>query len=174
MKTNFLQLLLLSLSLLTCHVQASFTLESQPPLQEESVFFTDIADIVTGSDVTLILKKDGTVWGWGKNDHGELGVGITSETTPLPIQTASGELSNVASISYDGTTTTATRNDGTVWKSSDEIAITTLTPNNDNLKKRTFLQLQLIPRMLLFYHQEQTFKNTCWMMILHLFQTTGC
>ncbi len=79
----------------------------------------EVIDTVTGESFTIVLKKDGTVWGWGKNVHGELGVGKTSATEALPLQTQSGLLEHVVGIDYDGTTVTARRDDGSIWKSDD-------------------------------------------------------
>ncbi|MBX9742119.1 MAG: hypothetical protein K2W99_01050, partial [Chthoniobacterales bacterium] len=84
---------------------------------------TDIIAISKHPNVTLVLKKDGTVWGWGKNDYGQLGVRTTSEKVPLPVETSTGPLQDVASIECNGRTTVATRHDGTIWKSSDDFLI---------------------------------------------------
>ena len=35
------------------------------------------------SDYTLILKNDGTVWGCGRNNYGQLGNGTTSDVKTL-------------------------------------------------------------------------------------------
>ncbi|MDR5002810.1 Ig-like domain-containing protein, partial [Brevibacillus parabrevis] len=38
----------------------------------------------TGSDHVLIVKEDGIVWAWGRNDKGQLGDGTTqNQTTPV-------------------------------------------------------------------------------------------
>src|SRR5574344_1825932 len=38
----------------------------------------DIKSVYCGSDHTLILKNDGTLWGCGRNDFGQLGLGDTN------------------------------------------------------------------------------------------------
>ncbi len=81
---------------------------------------TDLIAVEHGLDFTIALRQDGTVWGWGNNEYGQLGVGITSKTVAAQIQTLTGLLSNVASISCDELSTTATRDNGTSWKSSCE------------------------------------------------------
>jgi alpha-tubulin suppressor-like RCC1 family protein len=40
---------------------------------------TDWADIATGSGYTLAIKTDGTLWTWGYNGEGELGIGVSDE-----------------------------------------------------------------------------------------------
>ena len=35
--------------------------------------------ISTGTGHTLAIKKDGSLWAWGRNDYGQLGLGNTSE-----------------------------------------------------------------------------------------------
>jgi len=80
----------------------------------------EIVDRIAEKNFTIVLKRDGTVWGWGKNEHGELGIGATSEQIHSQIQTTSGLLDHVININYDGATVVATRDDGSVWKSSDE------------------------------------------------------
>jgi alpha-tubulin suppressor-like RCC1 family protein len=59
----------------------------------------------------LILKTNGTLWGWGANSHGELGDGtITEKKTPVQI---GGNDWKQASAGYNHTL--AIKNDGTLW-----------------------------------------------------------
>ncbi len=52
---------------------------------------TDWARVSTGTDFTLALKADGSLFGFGNNADGRLGLGDTSETaTPSPITSAAG------------------------------------------------------------------------------------
>jgi alpha-tubulin suppressor-like RCC1 family protein len=65
-----------------------------------------------GYDHTIILKKDGTVWTWGRNNYGQLGDGTsTNNRTPVRVQ----GLSNVTAIAEAPTHTIALRDDGMVW-----------------------------------------------------------
>ena len=61
---------------------------------------------------TLALKKDGTVWGWGYNDSGQLGdaLGVV-RVTPAPIPGLTG-IAALASGTYHSL---ALQQDGTVW-----------------------------------------------------------
>ncbi|MGI6029810.1 MAG: RCC1 domain-containing protein, partial [Candidatus Heteroscillospira sp.] len=49
---------------------------------KNSIFFVEVMDdvemISAGTDVNLALKKDGSVWAWGRNNCGQLGHGMRS------------------------------------------------------------------------------------------------
>ncbi|MFZ2865084.1 MAG: hypothetical protein WA440_10060 [Ignavibacteriaceae bacterium] len=60
----------------------------------------------------VVLKKDGTVWGWGHNDLGQLGNG-TYEDSQKPIQTF--KLFDIIEVSANYDYNLALRKDGTVW-----------------------------------------------------------
>jgi len=74
--------------------------------------FTTIPMISAGSNHTIALKSDGTVWSWGNNEFGQLGDGTTTNRhTPVQVQ----NLNNVVAITSGNYYTMALRNDGTVW-----------------------------------------------------------
>lgn len=75
--------------------------------------FTTTPMVKAGSNYTIALKSDGTVWGWGSNYQGELGDGTTtSRTTPVQVSGIAG----VIAISEGGDEhTLALKSDGTVW-----------------------------------------------------------
>ncbi len=66
---------------------------------------------------TLALKSDGTVWGWGDNQHGELGIGVISYSSPAPVQTIglTGIIAVAAGGSSYSESSFALTNTGTVW-----------------------------------------------------------
>src|SRR6185369_1505395 len=71
-------------------------------------------DIGAGSSTSMALKSDGTVWMWGSNDHGQLGIGSTSPATSnRPLKVAS--LSSVVAIAAGESHSMALKSDGTVW-----------------------------------------------------------
>ena len=48
---------------------------------------SDVIAIAGGEESSFALKNDGTVWAWGRNDYGQLGIGINTGTN-LPTQVA--------------------------------------------------------------------------------------
>ncbi|MDH4246186.1 MAG: Ig-like domain-containing protein [Deltaproteobacteria bacterium] len=69
--------------------------------------------VSNGSDFTVGLKNDGTLWSWGYNYYGSLGVGATPAFTATPIQI--GVDTNWVSISSGHSHTLALKTDGTLW-----------------------------------------------------------
>jgi len=80
----------------------------------------DVVSIWGGARGTIILKSDGTVWTWGANFNGKLGIGETNDLrTSVPV-----EVHGPANVSYLNSIqaimgcefhNVALRNDGTVW-----------------------------------------------------------
>jgi uncharacterized repeat protein (TIGR01451 family) len=78
------------------------------------VGLSGVTAIAAGSDYNLALKADGTVWGWGGNTIGQLGLGGTdfiAHTTPVQVPNLSGIVRIFAGdyVSY------AVKADGTVF-----------------------------------------------------------
>jgi len=69
---------------------------------------------VTGGYLNAFaVKDDGTVWGWGKNQDGGLGIGSTDPTVPTPTQLTG--LSHVSSLAATNGLGFAVDTDGAVW-----------------------------------------------------------
>ncbi|HEX8438677.1 hypothetical protein [Archangium sp.] len=70
--------------------------------------------IAAGFSHSLSLGPDGTVWAWGSNASGELGIGTAgSAATPLPVKISG--LTDVVAVSAGHGFSLALRADGTVW-----------------------------------------------------------
>jgi alpha-tubulin suppressor-like RCC1 family protein len=80
---------------------------------------SDVVAIAVGSGHNLALERDGTVWAWGFNANGELGVGDTAHRS-LPEQVVGpdgeGHLSGVVAIGAGGARSFAITEDGTQWE----------------------------------------------------------
>lgn len=88
-----------ALSLLTAHVQAA------------SGQMTTLA-VAAGQGHALALRSDGTVWAWGDNFYGALGVpSVDSSRFPLRIS----QLSNIVSIAAGPRYSLAVQSDGKIW-----------------------------------------------------------
>lgn len=74
---------------------------------------TGIIGIAAGTQNTLFLKDNGTVWGVGHNSNGTLGDGTSSNNRTLPVQVIG--LSEITAIAAGGFHSIFLKNDGTVW-----------------------------------------------------------
>jgi len=76
---------------------------------------TDWAKVVAGRNFNVATKTDGSLWTWGNNGHGQLGLGDSgwdaNRTTPEQI----GEDTDWASVSAGDSYSMATKTDGSLW-----------------------------------------------------------
>ncbi|HEY0073225.1 MAG TPA: hypothetical protein VGB77_03915, partial [Abditibacteriaceae bacterium] len=88
---------------------SSPTFNSPLPVQVSNL--ESVTAIAAGDTHNMVLKSDGTVWAWGKNYEGQLGIGTsgTGDYRRLP-EPVSG-LSEIVCIQLS----LALRSDGTVW-----------------------------------------------------------
>lgn len=74
-----------------------------------------VVDIAAGGNHTLALKSDGTVWAWGSNYYGQLGLDedsyVSKMTTPVQVS----NLTDVIQIAAGHDFSLALKSDGTVW-----------------------------------------------------------
>ena len=74
---------------------------------------TNWKQVFAADHVAFALKNNGTLWAWGSNTNGQLGL---SDKTDRSSPTQIGTDSNWSFVSTNGYTTSAIKNDGTLWK----------------------------------------------------------
>jgi alpha-tubulin suppressor-like RCC1 family protein len=62
----------------------------------------------------MAIKNDGTLWNWGYNAQGSLGINNAINNNSSPVQTVAGG-TNWSSVSAGGYHSTAIKTDGTLW-----------------------------------------------------------
>ena len=71
--------------------------------------------VICGQNHTLATKTDGTLWLWGANSYGQLGVNdISSRSSPIQTITYGTTWSSISAASL-GNHSAATKSDGTLW-----------------------------------------------------------
>ena len=66
-------------------------------------------------DSYWVIKKDGTLWGMGKDSYGQQGSGVTTSDTNRTVSNFTQRLTNVKDVAHSNLTTYALKNDGTLW-----------------------------------------------------------
>jgi alpha-tubulin suppressor-like RCC1 family protein len=88
--------------------------ESTVPVQATGL--TSVTAVAAGHLSGWALREDGTVWGWGRNESGILGVSVSGRTaTPTQLRALSG----ITAIAMGDATGYALGSDGTVWALGD-------------------------------------------------------
>jgi alpha-tubulin suppressor-like RCC1 family protein len=80
----------------------------------------DVVSVWGGARGTIILKSDGTVWTWGANFNGKLGIGTTNTSralTPVEVHDPNniGFFNSVKAVMGGEIHNVALKSDGTVW-----------------------------------------------------------
>ena len=74
---------------------------------------SDVVQVTVGYSYTCALKRDATIWCWGKNGSGQLGNGTTTDSATPTQTTALG--STVAEVAAGSDLACARKLDGTLW-----------------------------------------------------------
>ena len=73
----------------------------------------DVVQMAAGSNHTLAIKTDGSLWGWGYNNYGQIGNGESSwvdfQTVPVKI------MDDVIQVAAGANHTLAIKTDGSLW-----------------------------------------------------------
>ncbi|RKH18967.1 hypothetical protein D7X74_08005 [Corallococcus sp. CA047B] len=74
---------------------------------------SNVIAVAAGDAHTVVLKQDGTVWAWGRNDYGQLGDGLQDyrRPTPVPVHGLTGVVRIAAGESFG----LAVKQDGSLW-----------------------------------------------------------
>ncbi|MGH7493184.1 MAG: T9SS type A sorting domain-containing protein [bacterium] len=73
---------------------------------------TNVAELSGGAQHGLVIKGDGTVWAWGRNQKGQLGDNTTTNRS-TPVQVSS--FSNAVTVAGGIYHSVAFKSDGTIW-----------------------------------------------------------
>lgn len=89
------------------------TIRKSSPVQTVAFGTNWIKASCQGYSVAIALKQDGTLWSWGYNGVGELGINATTARSS-PIQVV-GASTLWTDVSTNNETTLATKKDGSLW-----------------------------------------------------------
>lgn len=69
--------------------------------------------VATKGNFTMAIKRDGSLWAWGGNEYGQLGLGTVSEVVNIP--TRVGTDADWESVAPGANHTVAIKRNGTLW-----------------------------------------------------------
>jgi alpha-tubulin suppressor-like RCC1 family protein len=75
----------------------------------------DWVSLSAGEDHTLAIRADGSLWAWGQNDYGQLGLGDNGFDTDRVVPTRVGFLNDWAAVATYYNHSLALKADGSLW-----------------------------------------------------------
>jgi alpha-tubulin suppressor-like RCC1 family protein len=102
----------------------TFSFEQKSPVQtrlSDGTPLTSVVQLAAGTySTSMAVTADGSVWGWGQNRYGHLGIGSSSETgqySPVPMLSASGSgrFTGAIQVAPGISSTAVLKQDGTVF-----------------------------------------------------------
>lgn len=94
----------------------------QGDIQDSYVSLSNVVQVAAGSMHSLALCSDGTVWAWGENTYGQVGMPTTGANGKnefikyaVPVMVAGAPLKNIVAIAANGHFSLALDSAGTVW-----------------------------------------------------------
>lgn len=75
---------------------------------------------IDGRLITSAVKMDGTLWGWGNNQYGQLGNGTVNQANFTPVQI--GNEADWSSVAVSDRNTFGIKTDGTLWAWGNNLA----------------------------------------------------
>ncbi len=87
--------------------------EDPHPMPSQVTTDTAWAAVSAGEDHTLALRSDGTLWAWGGDAEGQLGIGETTTTVSSPAQIGDGR--DWEAVAAGRRFSLALKSDGTLW-----------------------------------------------------------
>jgi hypothetical protein len=75
----------------------------------------DVKDIACGNGHTIIIKNDGSLWGCGRNDYGQVGLNNTTTRITTFTQLTTNVNNDAKQVSCGWYHTMVLKNDGSVW-----------------------------------------------------------
>ena len=88
--------------------------ESTTPIQEYTQD-SNWSSVKAGSEFTVALKKDGSLWGWGDNSSAQIGRNFEFIPLPREFNSSTTTVSSWSDISAGGQHTLALDDNGTLW-----------------------------------------------------------
>ena len=83
------------------------------PNEGGAEYFSDVKEVSAGRAHTVAIKTDGTLWAWGRNNHGQLGDGTITDSY-IPVQEKT-KANNWVAVSAGWDHTVAIKNDRSLW-----------------------------------------------------------